>query len=53
MRLQFHNIEAIIDEQLEPEVADRIRETGGGAMVFDHVLKVLQDKLKLGSESRP
>jgi hypothetical protein len=40
-------IQRIIDEQLERVQAETIAEGGGAAMVFDRVLKVMTDRLKL------
>jgi hypothetical protein len=44
----IRNIEEVIDNQVDPLVADRIREAGGAAMVFEHVLKALKHQMKLG-----
>ncbi len=43
----IRNIGEVIDTQVDHQVADRIREAGGAAMVFENVLKVLQHRLKL------
>jgi hypothetical protein len=43
----IRNIAEVIDTQLDSQVADRIREGGGAAMVFEHVLNVLHHRLKL------
>lgn len=43
----IRNIGEVIDTQVDHQVADRIREAGGGAMVFEDILKVLHNRLKL------
>ena len=43
------DIGEILDNQVDPQVAARIREGGGETRVFDHVFHILEDKLRLRS----
>ena len=45
--VRIKSIQRIIDEQLERVQAETIAEGGGAAMVFDRVLKVITERLKL------
>ena len=40
----------IIETQIDEEPANRIMEGGGAEMVFDSVMNILQEKLKIGQE---
>lgn len=46
-------IDAIIDEQIDAAVAANLKAAGGGGMIFDIVIAILHDKLKLFDGTAP
>ena len=47
--VRTRGIAEIIETQLDPQAADNINRGGGANAVFDHVMTILRDRLRLGS----
>jgi len=45
--VHINSIEAIIDNQLDSSAAENIKRGGGASAIFDHVMVILKQKLKL------
>jgi len=50
--IHARRIDEIIEDQIDSAVAANLKASGGGTMVFDTVVAILNDKLKIANESK-